>query len=397
MVSDWFGTNGHRLGCVLLLLSRITYKRDAAEAEDVKTLALLTLRASKARNRRSALLTALWCHVLFAEEGAKTVSQLLLQDAHWKFSVKNLLEIRKAIEAMEMKHQRKLSDLASTLTGTAWIDRILSHTKRLDLLRKCEEVINELSEMDIFAVPDQTFTEVHAVVKKLPLYGATRSVNFVRALSAGRLAFGMEQLEFDEEAWKTVLNMHENVLHAAQLQHILEYEQAEEACRLMSALVKLSYSSPASRARVRDLNPGDLALIFCEYSCILKELQTRGLVKTERSCCRWLLQRLPCELADIQKLRQQVVSHVKQDEDLATGWDGARARNVLGWWLDTEPSISAISTWPRAASRNFYCEHCAEVMPVCRCVDPRASFCDIDCWTALRRRKQGAGKRRRIQ
>ena len=395
MVSDWFGTNGHRLACVLLLLSRITYKRDAAEAADVQTLALLTLGAVRGRSRRCAILTALWCHVLFAEEGARTVSTLLRQEAHWKFSVKNLKEIKKAIEDMEMKDQRKLSDLAVTLTGTAWIDRILSCTDRLDLLRKCEQVINDLSDMDIFGARDLTFTEVHAVVKGLPLYGATRSVNFVRALSAARLAFGLEQLEFHEAAWKIVLNMHENVLHAARLQDILEYEQAEEACRLISALVTLSYSAPGSRARVRDLNPGDLALNFCEYNCILKELQTRGLAQTERSCCRWLLQRLPCELADIRKLRQRLVSHVKQDEDWATGWDGARARNVLGWWLDTWPSISAISTWPRDASRNFYCQYCAEVMPVCRCVDPRATFCDIDCWTALNRGKQADGKRRR--
>ena len=59
--------------------------------------------------------------------------------------------------------------------GTAWIDRILSRTDRLDLLRKCEQVINDLSDMDIFGARDLTFTEIHAVLKGLPLYGATRS------------------------------------------------------------------------------------------------------------------------------------------------------------------------------------------------------------------------------
>ena len=117
MVSDWFGSNGHRLACVLLLLSRITYKRDAAEAADVQTLALLTLGAVRGRSRRCAILTALWRPVLFAEEGARTVSTPLRQEAHWKFSVKNLKEIKKAIEDREMKDQRKLSDLAANAHG----------------------------------------------------------------------------------------------------------------------------------------------------------------------------------------------------------------------------------------------------------------------------------------
>ena len=162
-------------------------------------------------------------------------------------------------------------------------------------------------------------------------------MNFTRSLSAARLAHGLQQLTFDEMSWEIVLDMHENVRNAAELQDIVTHDHAEEACRIITSLVKLSYQSSASRCIVKPLSPGDIALDFCEYNCILKEVRQRKLCdNTDVDACQWLLARLPSTLDQIQIMRQQVVAHVKRDPDIDTGWDGGRARHVLAWWLTSK-------------------------------------------------------------
>ena len=87
------------------------------------------------------------------------------------------------------------------------------------------------------------------------------------------------------------VTMHTNVRAAAEMQDIVTYDQAEEAYRIINSLVKLSYKSSPSRVKVHDLSPGDLALDFCEYACILKELRRRRKYNdTDTAACRWLQQ-----------------------------------------------------------------------------------------------------------
>ena len=142
---------------------------------------------------------------------------------------------------------------------------------------------------------------------------------------------------------------------------------------------------------------GDLVLDFCEYSCILKELRStknnvQGVMPSCASGC-WHGHHMT--LAGLQGLRKSVVPHVRRDPDFHTGWDGARARNVLGWWLEQAPTKSAVCKWPEEASTSFSCLHCGDVMPVSRCVCPSVKFCDKDCQNQFMNEGGGAAKRRR--
>ena len=106
------------------------------------------------------------------------------------------------------------------------------------------------------------------------------------------------------------------------------------ACAVLSDLAAMSYSNGPTRSHWRELHTGDLALHCCEYSCILEEL-----LNSEHASgfllhrCHWLLQRMPPDLPGIRLLRKRAVAHCKRSPDFATGWDDARARNVLQWWL----------------------------------------------------------------
>lgn len=91
--------------------------------------------------------------------------------------------------------------------------------------------------------------------------------------------------------------MHDNVGKALELIDVKDVHDAEEACTVLSAVIKMSYTDPSQRASFAPLDIGDLALDACEYACVLKELASQGWCSRDDSTkCRWLLARLPCSM-----------------------------------------------------------------------------------------------------
>ena len=175
-------TSQHWCCLVLLVLTRIIFKRDQHDAADCIVLAE-EARSCKQKGERMAILGALWCHIIFATEGAKIVCKLLRASPGWSFTRVNLKSVRSAIAPLEMKHQRKLSDLSVTLTGTAWIDRILRGKAVGRSLARLEKCVDDLVDIGLLSKPDVSFSGVYNITIKLPLYGKTRALNLARSLS----------------------------------------------------------------------------------------------------------------------------------------------------------------------------------------------------------------------
>ena len=170
MAPCWFQENRHRLCCVLFVLCRIIFKRDATEAVDVWVVATQS-KKSATYDERLAVLTAFWCHVLFATEGGKMVSAELRKHRGWTFSKKTLHGVRQCISDLEMKDQRNISDLSVTLTGTAYIDRLLKSPNSSKLVQECNQTLDALCDLRPFRALELSFTTVYGVVSKFPLYG----------------------------------------------------------------------------------------------------------------------------------------------------------------------------------------------------------------------------------
>ena len=366
--------------CVfLLVLTRIVFKRDQHDAADGIVLAK-EVRLCKRINNRLAILGALWSHIMFATEGAQKVCLHLRSSPDWSFTRDNLKVVRSLIAPLELKHQRKLSDLSVTLTGTAWIDRILDGKGAARRLQRLEQCMAELLEAGVFTKSQLSFDIVHKITLRLPLYGKTRSLNLTRSLSGAREAVGLPPLEYDEIAFKAVVDMHVNVRTSLELLEVHDYEEAHAACQVLSALVALSYSDRHQRAGCRVLDEGGFALICCEYHCALKDLSQRKIcVGTELERCNWLLRRLPHTLVDIQELRRRVVAHCARSPEVDTGNDDARCRNMLRWWLSSKPTQTSGIPWPKEIIHRCICDRCGDVKPMKRIIDPRARFCDRDC------------------
>ena len=378
----------HRLCACLLILTRIIFKRVVGEAADVIVLTREAHKSSR-KNYRLALLAAFWSHVMFATVGAERVCKYL-RGHDFVFTEAHLEAIRSLILHLESEDRGKLTDLSRTLTGVAYIDRVLRGKTRKANMKACEDTIDALLEGGLFRNGRLTFHEVYRIVLGFPLYGKTRGVNLTRACSALRESLGFSSLEHDEESWKDIVSMHENVRGALDLLGMSTPEVAEEACRVLSSLVYLSYSDGHSRAMLRDFDYGDIALIACEYTCILKELLHKHHQSgSELRRCQWLLGRLPSTLEGIQSMRGRIVSHCKRSRDLATGYDDSRARNVLEWWIgNSRLKRSPVCTWPNDCSMVFNCKNCEEIKSRVRCVDSRALFCSDDCSHEYRNAKR---------
>ena len=302
--------------------------------------------------------------------------------------MRNLQRIRSLISTLETADRGKLTDLARTLTGIAYVDRILKQPGRDKRLKRCEATINKLVGMQLFTKHELSFRDVYKVVLEFPLYGKTRAINFTRGISAARLAMGVDPLVVDERAWQDILAMHENVAKALRLLGISDLEDVSEACIVLSALIKISYAEKKEKACCLPLDGGDLALIACEYSCALKETG-KYYSGSDLEKCKWLLGKLPDSIEGVKMLRRRITAHCRRSANYSNGYDDDRARNNVKWWLG-DPSIQTTKTcrWPVDQAASFYCAACEDVKALSRCTDTRASYCSLDCQVEQRNAKR---------
>ena len=288
------------------------------------------------------------------------------------------------IADLKSSDRGKSTDLARTLTGQAYIDRIIREPGRKQRLKECEDAITSLIDLGLFKNNTLRFHTVYSAVLKFPLYGKTRAVNLTRGFSAARLAIGLSALEHDEDSWLDITGMHINVSGALNLLKISDYDEASEACTVLSALIKTSYADGHDRASCLAVDHGDLALDACEYACVLKELgSSKYCCGSDLEKCEWLLRRLPGTKSDMMQLRRQVVAHCRRSPDYANSYDDARARNNLLWWLEScQVRVSRKCTWPIDQAEGYYCIECTGVMSLSRCMDPRARYWSDECHKA---------------
>ena len=105
-----------------------------------------------------------------------------------------------------------------------------------------ETTLQALIDLQVFHAHDLTFHEVYECVIQFPLYGKTRVVNFARGLSAARVALGRSPLTQDELSFQDIVCMYDNVGKALSLLNVKDEHAAEEACIVLSAVIKMCYS-----------------------------------------------------------------------------------------------------------------------------------------------------------
>ena len=393
---NWVIACIHRQCLTLLVIVRIIFKYTAFDAADVQAMAISvkqarSKRASSAQMTRVAIITGR----MFATKASKKATDEMLSQPNWTFTAKHMQALLETIQELDMADRLKLSDLAVTLTGDAWLSRVLdnTHGKRKKNLESLEQAVTKLTDIQIWSAQEIYFADVVDIASSIPLLGDTLSVNFTRQLSAARVGLGLSPLVMDDRGFEKIKNMHTNVSEALALCQIHDADDARAACDAISALMAMSYGGSA-RYTCRRIDEADLALQCCEYRCCLKEAISKKWCKgDEEQCSRFLLARLPSTLESCQQLRKRIVSMVQHNDDLCTGHDGARARNNLVWWWDSlspraTPAAAFLSSW----GTMLHCATCEEVLDHKRALDPRARFCCAECKSealaASRKRKR---------
>ena len=110
-------------------------------------------------------------------------------------------------------------------------------------------------DMQLFCKCSLYLHDVYEVIFEFPLYGRTRTLKLTRCISAARVTMGWDPLMHDEKSWEDLLAMHDNVGKALRLFGISDFDDASEACSVLSALIKKSYD-PAERTSYFPLDVG---------------------------------------------------------------------------------------------------------------------------------------------
>lgn len=286
----WFDGSPDRVASAVLLVARIIFKRAAIEAPDVQTVAA-QCRESAAPSQRLGILTAILSHVTFARVGAEAVSALVRDQPgqYQRFTKRGLTKVQTVLKPLEKKHSMKLTDYSRTMTGEAYLNQVLSKPNLID---KMNEGLDALDACGILTVADATFCETVEAVSQLPLYGRTRAANLARCLSACRVLLGRAPLSFTPRCWAICVGMRKNVKAASELMGVQTLQQAEEACRVLSVVCAASYRGSKARCFFTPMEPADLCLVFCEYQCVLAEIDKRN-ASSRQKAREFLLDHLP--------------------------------------------------------------------------------------------------------
>lgn len=115
MTISWFAASRHRLALALLLASRLILKRAASEAADVETCASETRRV-RGGVHHSAIISAIFSHVVFARKGAQALGALVRkQPEHFcRCIVTGLKKAQAVLEKLDKEDSMKLTDLSKT-------------------------------------------------------------------------------------------------------------------------------------------------------------------------------------------------------------------------------------------------------------------------------------------
>ena len=355
-----------------MLVTRLIYKRTVKEANDAETIAVQTWKSWQAHNIRISVISTICAHMVFASVGAsKVIDHIREAGSSWKFGQRTLEEVDAVLSPLETKDRCKLSDLSVTLTGRAFISRLLDKSwgSVKDRLKKCNDAVDLLVSIGVYTKKELDFTSVLEICESIPLYGKTRAVNLVRAFSVSRQLIGLSRLTVDFTAFKRILAMHQNVTKACELQDVdtSDMFDALTHCVVHTSLIKMSYGNPNNKSLAEALDVGDLALCFCEYSCALQTVRNRqGIIGSDIKVAQWIVERLPNETSGLQHLRRAVCKHVDRNPNTSNGWDGSRCRDVLEWWMTSSlctPQNHNFDWSPRTAEKtNVFCEFCGDLL-----------------------------------
>ena len=234
---------------------------------------------------------------------------------------------------MPLEQRRKTSDLSVTLSGDCWIKRLLKNGPAM--CNQIETCVSNLVIAGVFQDPAPDFCRVCDLFQKVPLLGATLSVNAARALSCCREALGLAPLAaVNAVAWKRSLRMHANVRRAADLLSISSVEDATKFAAIISTVIDRHCPRHASSSHFQ-INVLDVVLVCCEYSACLKELPgCFPELKSATNECRamFLSARLPSTQAEVIVLHRALSNRIERCADVWTGVDGANARHNVRYW-----------------------------------------------------------------
>lgn len=123
---------------------------------------------------------------MFAAAGAAAASKAVRKSKQGNVSVGFLKALQNEIGHLKQEDAQKLTDLGKTLTGHAFLNRMLKKNRqhRID---QCNKVTHQLCDMKVLTADQFDFFPVYKAMTSFPLYGKTRSVNFARALNTGRM------------------------------------------------------------------------------------------------------------------------------------------------------------------------------------------------------------------
>ena len=400
---DWLSECRHRVAISLLVITRIIYKWLAGEAADVRIVGCCVRQAYQRRlsDKRKTRI-AIVCNRIFATEGCKQATQLLLHSSTWTFSYRDMRLLEKELLTNDTKDRQKLSDLSTPLTGTAWLNRVLAKKDGgyAPRLRALEKAVEDFAVAGLWTKSDVHFEDIATIALTMPLLGKTLSVNFARALSHARESLGLPPLIMTERGWDLIVGMHDNVEAAVDLLRVRSFDDAQHSCDAISILMRRCTSGGA-QYQVTRADEMDLALISCEYTCCLKQLRKKIVgLDDDESACEWLIGHLPHTQLGCSTLRRSIVAVVARNPNLRNGFDGARARNNLDWWLNTEPSRQQGQVFLMAMGLPMHCLNCHDIIPFERSKDARAKYCCAECksesWADARNSKGPTAKKARI-
>ena len=170
--------------------------------------------------------------------------------------------------------------------------------------------------------------------------------------------------------------MHPNVRAACRALSISSYENAKEAAEIIPSLIQMSCRGGARYNKVT-VGLDDVALLCCEYTCIVKEVGGLGFCTGSPAARQsFLLSKLPCSLEEAQQSRRALHNSLRRSSDVSTGLDDARARNMLQRYLSTRTGVCRnlnMETFPPAMEASMYCTVCGGLLEKDRRIDPRAT------------------------
>ena len=167
---EGFFANIHRKAISGLLVTRLMYKRTVREANDAKTIAVQTWMSWQAHDIRISVISTICAHMVFASVGAsKVIDHIREKGSSWKFGKRTLEEIDAVLIPLETKDRCKLSDLSVTLTGRAFISRLLdtSWGSVTDRLKQCNDAVDHLLCIGVYTKEELDFTYGTCCIQKI--------------------------------------------------------------------------------------------------------------------------------------------------------------------------------------------------------------------------------------